>query len=56
MRWALAVIGLMIICLALVGLAYLLWPLANTQDRFILPVELMVIPIFGWLVMIRDRG
>lgn len=41
-RWLLAIIGLVIICLALAGLAYTLWPLADTQDRFILPVELMV--------------
>jgi len=41
-RWLLAIIGLLFICLALAGLAYVLWPLANTQFRFILPVELMV--------------
>ena len=33
-RWLLAVIGLLIICLALAGLAYSLWPLANSQERF----------------------
>jgi hypothetical protein len=42
-RWALAVIGLVIFCLALVGLAYSLWPLDGTQERFVLPVELMVL-------------
>lgn len=47
-RWLLAVIGLLIICLALVALAYSLWPLADTQDRFIVPVELIVFPLTGW--------
>jgi hypothetical protein len=45
----LAVIGLLIICLALAGLAYSLWPLADTQDRFIVPVELMVFLRLGLL-------
>jgi hypothetical protein len=48
-RWLLAVIGLLIICLALAGLAYSLWPLADTQDRFIVPVELMVFLRLGLL-------
>jgi hypothetical protein len=48
-RRLLAVIGLLMICLALVALAYLLWPLAESQERFILPVELLVYPISGWL-------
>jgi hypothetical protein len=47
-RWLLAVIGLLIICLALAGLVYSLWPLADTQDRFTVPVELMVLQ-FGRL-------
>jgi hypothetical protein len=48
-RWLLAIIGLVIICLALAGLAYSLWPLADTQERFTLPVELMVLPVIGWM-------
>lgn len=42
-RWALAVIGLVIICLALAGLAYSLWPPEGIQERFVLPLELMVL-------------
>jgi hypothetical protein len=54
MRLLLAVIGLLIICLALAGLAYSLWPLTDTQERFTLPVELMVFPLFGWLSFVRE--
>ncbi|MFZ0545983.1 MAG: hypothetical protein WAM60_11125 [Candidatus Promineifilaceae bacterium] len=46
-RWLLAIIGLLIICLALAGLAYSLWPLADTQERFIVPVEMMVVMQIG---------
>lgn len=46
-RLLLAVIGLLIICLALAALAYSLWPLADTQDRFILPIELMIFSQLG---------
>lgn len=35
-------IGLVIIFLALVGLAYSLWPLDGTKEQFTLPVELAV--------------
>lgn len=48
-RWLLAIIGLVIICLALAGLAYSLWPVADTQERFILPVELMSYSAIGWM-------
>lgn len=51
-RWLLAVIGLLIICLALAGLAYSLWPLADSQDRFIFPVELIIFLRFGLLALV----
>jgi hypothetical protein len=53
MRWLLAVIGLLIICLALAGLVYSLWPLADTQDRFTVPVELMMFLSFSWSGLTR---
>jgi hypothetical protein len=54
MRWLLAIIGLLILLLALAGLAYLLWPLDDTQDRFLVPVELMVMSLWGLFVL--ERG
>jgi hypothetical protein len=54
MRWLLAIIGLLILLLALAGLAYLLWPLDDTQDRFFVPVELMVMSFWGLFVL--ERG
>jgi hypothetical protein len=54
MRWLLAIIGLLILLLALAGLAYLLWPLDDTQDRFLVPVELMVMSFWGLFVL--ERG
>ncbi len=54
MRWVLAIIGLLIICLALTGLVYLLWPLTDTQDRFVVPVELIVFPLGNWMEMFGE--
>ena len=52
MRLALAIIGLLIILLALAGLVYLLWPLENTWYRFTVPVEQMVLPFWGRLILL----